>query len=76
MCCLRKRRRDKDFEAAREQLANEMDLVLLIRHVRFLKAAVGSLLTSNDFSKLQEMTEKRPVDEFELDLPIALQATS
>ena len=63
--CLKKRRRDKDFEAARELLASEMDLVYLIRQVRYLSAAVKMLLPAAKAAEFLSLTEKVPVDQAE-----------
>ena len=64
--CLRKKKKDEDFTTARKQLSLEMDLVNLIRNIRYLKAAVESIMTPEKARKLKLFTKRRPVDESEM----------
>ena len=52
--CLRKRKRDHDFNEARARLDNDLDLVRLIRSVKFLEAAIQTLISSDVEQKLRK----------------------
>ena len=66
-CCLvsllKKRKLDRDFDAARERLLHEMDLVHLIRNVRFFKMAIVSLLPSDKIALIKDKTDKASIED-------------
>ena len=42
--CMRRRKKDKHFVEARQRLMDEMDLVTLLRNMRFLQCVVDNLV--------------------------------
>ena len=56
--CLKKQRKDLQFEKARELLQDEIDLIKLIRQVRFLSAAVDCLISTDDAFKIRQQTKR------------------
>ena len=62
VACLRKRRRDRVFERAREKLGRELDLVQLLQQIRFFSLAIDSLLVPAKVNSLRKMSEKVQIE--------------
>ena len=52
-CCLHKRGKDLVFERAREKFTEELDLVQMLRDMRFFKEAVKKLISEQEASELR-----------------------
>ena len=60
--CLLRRKRDIYFERARALLADEMDVVKLLRQMRFVLAAIKELIPAKELAQLRIKTEYMPIE--------------
>ena len=61
--CLRRSKRDIDFEKARERLSSELDIVKLLRRLRLYNLALRSLIPSDDLLEMEKKSEKLCIEE-------------
>ena len=56
-CCCRKRRRDRYFDEAREKLSEDLDVVKMLRRMRYMEKSLSFLLPPEAIAEIQEKTK-------------------
>ena len=60
--CFRPNKRNRNFAKAREKLTYEMDLVRLIRQLRFFKVVTNNLLVPEKVARLKKDVQRLSID--------------
>ena len=56
-CCCRKRRRDRFFVEAREKLSEDLDVVKILRRMRFMEKSLSFLMPPEAMAEIQDKTK-------------------